>query len=196
MKRLSLYLFLIFFTLQTPSQANDIRDFQIEGMSIGDSLLDYFTEDKIKKNSEPLIIGNKPYNQYKKFIIPLNNEQYNIVSINFKASDNKYLIKSIAGRKSYKDNIDECYNKLKIISEEIKSIANTKMIGPTRRRNNNFPKGKSFIEEIMFEYKDGSHIRLICSDYSKKDTSDDDRLSVVIWSSDYNNWRRSPKNMK
>jgi hypothetical protein len=48
MKRLSLYLFLILFTLPTPSQANDIRDFQIEGMSIGDSLLDYFTEKEIK----------------------------------------------------------------------------------------------------------------------------------------------------
>ena len=47
MKRLSLYLFLILFTLQTPSQADDIRDFQIEGMSIGDSLLDYFSEEEI-----------------------------------------------------------------------------------------------------------------------------------------------------
>ena len=28
--------------LITPSQADDIRDFQIEGMSLGDSLLDYF----------------------------------------------------------------------------------------------------------------------------------------------------------
>ena len=50
MKRLSLYLFLILFTLQTPSWADDIRDFQIEGMSIGDSLLDYFSEKEIKKN--------------------------------------------------------------------------------------------------------------------------------------------------
>jgi hypothetical protein len=34
MKRLSLYLFLLLFTLQTPSLADDIRDFQIEGMSV------------------------------------------------------------------------------------------------------------------------------------------------------------------
>mgnify|MGYP000403871553 CR=1 FL=1 len=49
MKRLSLYLFLIFFTLQAPSWAEDIQDFQIEGMSIGDSLLDYFSEEKIEE---------------------------------------------------------------------------------------------------------------------------------------------------
>ena len=41
---------ILILTLQTPSQADDIRDFQIEGMSIGDSLLDYFSEEEIKKN--------------------------------------------------------------------------------------------------------------------------------------------------
>ena len=33
----------------TQSQANDIRDFQIEGMSVGDSLLEVFDERTIKK---------------------------------------------------------------------------------------------------------------------------------------------------
>ena len=47
MKRLSLYLFLILFTLPTPSQADDIRDFQVEGISVGDSLLDYFSKKEI-----------------------------------------------------------------------------------------------------------------------------------------------------
>ena len=61
MKRLSLYLFFILFTLQTPSPADDIRDFQIEGMSIGDSLLDYFSKEKIVKND-----GN--YYKKKKFV--------------------------------------------------------------------------------------------------------------------------------
>ena len=31
----------------TPSQADDIRDFQIEGISIGDSLLDYLSKKEI-----------------------------------------------------------------------------------------------------------------------------------------------------
>ena len=30
-----------------PSLADDIRDFQIEGISIGDSLLDYLSKEKI-----------------------------------------------------------------------------------------------------------------------------------------------------
>ena len=47
MKNLSAYLFLLLFSHQTPSEADDIRDFQIEGISVGDSLLDYFSEEKI-----------------------------------------------------------------------------------------------------------------------------------------------------
>ena len=42
-------LFLIF-SLQTWIKADDISDFQIEGMSIGDSLLDHFTEEEINKS--------------------------------------------------------------------------------------------------------------------------------------------------
>ena len=55
MKKLLAILILIF-TLQTPSQADDIQDFQIEGISIGDSLLDYMTKDEIKQNTLQLHI--------------------------------------------------------------------------------------------------------------------------------------------
>ena len=41
MKKLLAVIILVF-TLQTPSQADDIRDFQIEGMSLEDSLLKFF----------------------------------------------------------------------------------------------------------------------------------------------------------
>ena len=46
-----LAILILIFTLQTPSQADDIRDFEIEGMSIGDSLLDYLSEEEINKNN-------------------------------------------------------------------------------------------------------------------------------------------------
>ena len=50
MKRLLLILILTF-SFQSLSKADDIRDFQIEDMSIGDSALDYFSKKDIKKNS-------------------------------------------------------------------------------------------------------------------------------------------------
>ena len=45
----------------TQSIADNIKDFQIEGISIGDSLLDYFAEDKILKSK------NKRQYKLKKF---------------------------------------------------------------------------------------------------------------------------------
>ena len=46
MKRILSYLIIFFcYSLVTNVKADDISDFQIEGMSIGDSLLDYFNED-------------------------------------------------------------------------------------------------------------------------------------------------------
>jgi len=64
MKRLSLYLFLILFSLQTPSQADDIRDFQIEGMSIGDSALDFFSKKMINEGKGFLYKSKKFYSVY------------------------------------------------------------------------------------------------------------------------------------
>ena len=48
--RIFLTVLILIFSLQSWTKADDISDFQIEGMSIGDSLLDYFSEKEIKKN--------------------------------------------------------------------------------------------------------------------------------------------------
>ena len=60
MKRLLLILILTF-SFQILSKADEIRDFQIEGMSIGDSLLDFYTEDEIKSFNKKYYAGSKKY---------------------------------------------------------------------------------------------------------------------------------------
>ena len=40
-----------------PSQADDIKDFQIEGISIGDSLLDYLSKREIKRKIFKIGVG-------------------------------------------------------------------------------------------------------------------------------------------
>ena len=47
MKKLSTYLFLVLFSFSASSFADDISDFQIEGISIGDSLLDHLSKEEI-----------------------------------------------------------------------------------------------------------------------------------------------------
>ena len=50
-----LLIFILTFSFQSLSKADDIRDFEIEGISIGNSLLDHFDITKIKE-----VIGWEP----------------------------------------------------------------------------------------------------------------------------------------
>ena len=88
MKRLSLYLFLILFTLQTPSQADDIRDFEIEGISIGDSALDYFSEDEIKNATKNQYPNSKKYTVRLFHNLP-KFEVYDGIQVTYKTNDKK-----------------------------------------------------------------------------------------------------------
>ena len=44
--RVLIIILVLVFSLQSWSKADDISDFEIEGMSVGDSLLDHFTKKK------------------------------------------------------------------------------------------------------------------------------------------------------
>ena len=129
MKRL-LTIVILIFTLQTSSQADDIRDFQIEGMSVGNSLLDYFSEEKIEeeKNSEYVY-------RYKdnRFIIlgvgygsafPLSKSQelemYDELGVVIKPNDKSYKIYGIAGEIYCKKDINICFSKKDEILSELK----------------------------------------------------------------------------
>ena len=57
-KRFLLILVLIF-SLQSWTKADDIRDFQIEGVGIYESLLNYMTEEEIKNEEEFLYKSKK-----------------------------------------------------------------------------------------------------------------------------------------
>ena len=48
--RVFLSVLILIFSLQSLIKADDISDFEIEGMSIGDSLLDFFSEEKINSS--------------------------------------------------------------------------------------------------------------------------------------------------
>ena len=54
MKKLLSYLIIIFFSSLTFSFSEDISDFQIEGISVDDNVLDYFTEETLEKESKKI----------------------------------------------------------------------------------------------------------------------------------------------
>ena len=112
MKKLSTYLFLILFSFSVSSFADDISEFQIEGISIGDSLLDYFSEEKITNSNR-----HYPYLDNEFYAVGFDRENsfevYNAIEIHLKTDDKKYKIYSVDGLIFYINNIDDCYKKKK-----------------------------------------------------------------------------------
>ena len=47
--RVFLLVIFIIFSFQSLTKADDISDFEIEGFSVGDSLLDYFSKSNLEK---------------------------------------------------------------------------------------------------------------------------------------------------
>ena len=86
--------------------ADDISDFEIEGMSVGDSLLDYFSEDEIKNNiydaypnKEDSTFTTVEISTLKSF------KNYDAIQAMIKENDNKYIAYTMDGMISYRNNI-------------------------------------------------------------------------------------------
>ena len=194
MKRLSLYLFLILFTLHTPSLADDIRDFEIEGISIGDSLLDHFSEEKIKKTKKTYYPGNDRF--FRINIKKPNMEIYESLQFHLKDNDKNYKVYSISGLiffREKKENINECNKIKKEIVNEIKNLAkNTKMDDEGVKKYKRDKSGKSKHNTVYFDFISGDYIKVGCVDYSNEFSEKMggwyDNLRVSVNFKEYSDW--------
>ena len=93
------------FSFQSLSNADDIKDFEIEGMSIGDSLLNFYNENDISKaldeSYEDKVYLSKTFHKS-------NLKIYEAIQITYKTNDIKKMIVSIVGVISYPNDIDNC----------------------------------------------------------------------------------------
>ena len=185
MKKLSTYLFLIFFSFQTSSLPYDIRDFQIEGTSIGDSLLDYFSEEEIKKNEAKYYSNNEFVPVYiedeSKFI------DYDAVQFHYKRSDN-FKIAAIEGTLLFKNNMDDCYKKMKEIDKEVKNLFSKAERGIRENESHDSDKsGKSKFTSIEYSFKSGDAFWITCTDWNAK-MGYLDNLAVGLFAEEILTW--------
>ena len=190
MKKLLVILILVL-TFQTPSWADDIRDFQIEGMSIGDSLLDYFSENEIKANLPYDDMKTEKFNNFEIYDESLF-DLYETVQATFKNNDKKYIIYQLSGTIFYFDNIDNCYKKkneiVKNLSELFQNI-NEEDWGTEKHEYDK--SGKSTTTSSAFIFNSGDFVRIICMDWSDEITNTlswTDNLSVEIHTKEHSDW--------
>ena len=84
-------IFLILLNLQSFTKADDIRDFEIEGMSIYDSLLDFIEINYINSDKEYLYKSKKYYTVE----VRKDYEVFDSIQVAIKDKDKKYIIEII-----------------------------------------------------------------------------------------------------
>jgi hypothetical protein len=173
--------------LITPSQANDIRDFQIEGISIGDSALKYYSAQQIN-------LANK-FECYKHF---KNCEMFQSsmtgkgiytgdILLAFKKNDPDFIIHGITGIIPYRNNIKDCYLKQNEIETEIKTLLSNLTKKEIEKAHSGDKTGKSRNKTIYFDFPDNSQIIISCYDWSTE-MKFYDNLRVGVKSSHFKNW--------
>ena len=159
-----LRIFVLSLCFINPSQADDIRDFQIEGMSIGDSALDYFSEKELKK-----LKYTKDTTKKKAYIrYCFDSEVYDKVCLFVKKKDTSYIIKSIGGYIRFPNDIEGCYKLQNEVDSEIKEIFKNSKRNVYNYKHAGDKSGKTKEKDIVYKIKSGAEAGTACIDYGKK----------------------------
>ena len=158
--RIFLTVLILIFSFQSLTKSDDIRDFQIEGISIGDSALDFYSKDTITSS-----IKRSPYNDDEFYEVEFFNDEgtYKIIGLMFKKFDNKYIIYSIKGMNFIK--FEKCIKEKKSIIKDIK-----KDINSTNEKNyrsnfqNQFGNSYAMVTDLVVK---GGSIRVWCDNFDK-----------------------------
>ena len=182
MKKLSTYLFLLLFSFQTSSWADDIRDFQIEGMSLGDSLLDYASKEFINKelnSKSTFFYRNNEFASISLWDLRKKFKIYDDVGIVIKPSDKDYKIYSIEGTFNFGQNINKCYEKQMQIVSDLKELFGDK-VKLNSWSKKNLKKHMILVKYKTFKFDTGDEVHVICHDTRENYPRIEDTLYVAI----------------
>ena len=192
--RIFLSIIILIFGLQSSTNADDISDFQIEGMSIGDSLLSYVNKSTINNSRK------YEYNDDKFYTIDLildNFENYFGVQIHLKKNDQNYKIHGIGGAiafgepgEYYPQSINDCKKQMNIIEQDLDKI----FLNADKQSAQAVGQGDydpdAVRDEIYYTIENG-YIYLQCVTWGSKRKKKDylyDSLRLTLLSLEFFNW--------
>tara|TARA_B110000238_G_C15862371_1_gene325742 strand:- start:20 stop:586 length:567 start_codon:yes stop_codon:yes gene_type:complete len=157
---------------QSWAKADDIKDFGIEGVSIGDSALDFMSFKKIKKNRREYNYNDDSY--YVLFLDDL--KEFDDLEIYLKKNDDEYKIYSIDAVIYFKNQLKKCLLKQKELSKVFDEVLLT---------NKNIYKDKLIEKNHSGDVTGISKNHIIY--YFFKNSEDYISLECVNWSNDIEN---------
>mgnify|MGYP001198932825 CR=1 FL=1 len=183
------FLIILVLSFQTLSLADNIQNFQIGGMKLGDSALDYFSESQLEDSEQGW--HNYSYNEYSTSYMP-GKGIYNWFLVSYKNDDSNFIIEGLVGGLEKSNfNIKECNNKLDFtalnILELFKNTAQEekKSYELTQDAAQTYPfTGKSVVTSLSFNFLDGAKIILACYEMEKEAKKNESFLKTVLKQND------------
>lgn len=193
-----LFFFLVLF-FSSKLISNTYSDFEIEGISLGDSLLEYMSKEEIikeiKSNADMYKNLSKKFSEV--FLFD-NFENYKYLSFLIKPDDKDYIIHSIRGLVNFDNQLDKCLLKIENISEQISPIFTDSKKFEGSYDISEDPSGNSKVHYIGYTLLTGEEIMLQCysydNDFKNKNKYRSDNLSVSIETQEAYKWFITPIN--
>jgi hypothetical protein len=161
-----------------------IEEFEINGLSVKKSLLNFYNINEIRKNQK--VDKNYPKFLSTTFKVDKVSKNYNVIEVFYKKDDSNYNIYAVEGILDFPKNPEACLVQREEVVAEISDIfkdVNIKKFTNTLKREED-KSGKSFTTFTTFYFRLGDIIVVECNRWSKK-MKFMDNLRVRIYSKDY-----------
>ena len=162
-------LLVLIFSFHSLTKAEDISEFEIEGISLGDSLLNYFSKVEIDNFIDPYkdLVPNK---KVKTLITEVNLKKYDMLELSFFKNDSDYRLESIGGAIFFPNNFNKCIDKQKKVSDELYLFFNKpeKNISDFKFPADKSGKTKVFQHTFMIGDKKFYNVMINCFKFGKK----------------------------
>ncbi len=175
-------IFLFILNLQSFCKADDIRDLEIEGMSIGDSLLDYYDKESLTTNTADFFTDNTYSMQAYTTKDSLLFEQ---LSVSYLTDDKNFKAEAISGDINFPDNINDCYKKMEEVKESLMESLSD-IIPKQKVTNKNSSHG--VYTYISFIFESGDEISISCYDYDNSKYSYTDVFRLSFETKEFRYW--------
>ena len=177
----------LIFSLQSWTKADDISDFELDGISIGDSILNFISEDVISTEHVQFYPKNNKFKQINIETNTLKLETYDAVAIAVKSNDKNYIIHEIKGWKKF-SNHKECLNAKEQVTKDLKDLFKDANYKINTYTNETSEDPNSTYKSVDFILQNGL-ARVYCIDWSdefkNKGPFYNDSVTVTIYNSEF-----------
>lgn len=187
-------LFLVVFFVLGCEQKEYVKDFKVEGIAVGDSLLTYFSEEDILETQRKTDIMGNPIDLEGRIYIDsvfdkYQFETYQSLQMYYRLDDEKYIIHGVGGGIFYGYDADKCNNKYfevkKILEEQYTTPEITEYKDEKDGREG---MGDTTINETSYDFEDGSLIRIECNNFDNELLEIADYFMLTIFSKEANSY--------